>query len=239
MQGDYYVERILAIIDGMKMSGHERELCDHYLSGCLQYIYGNSFDRERVMTKYGFDDVRDEMVIYCPRRTGKTHSLCCFVMALSTVVPDTNICVFSVSKRHMYAFRNQVCDLLGVCEDEFGDIVLENGSIINCLSSPKSGAWRIDSLYFIDDLEEQEYPWVFSQLSGTKISVSTLRDGKVRQLLDASGMFCKDLNMRCLHCIENGKRGCEHKYDYFRWSMDFMTPRQIRQQWNKWSNSSI
>ena len=97
----------------------------------------------------------------------------------------------------------------------------------------------MDSLYFIDDLEEQEHPWVFSQISGTKIAVSTLRDGKVRKMLDASGMYCKDLSMRCSHCIENGKRGCEHKYDYFGWSMDFMTPRQARQQCDRLSHSSI
>jgi len=73
-----------------------------FFCACLPHIYGSEEferDRERILRRFGFERIRYEVLVVCPRRWGKTYGVSMFMAALLWCVPDMWISIFSTGQR--------------------------------------------------------------------------------------------------------------------------------------------
>ena len=103
-RGDTSAEGLLQALDqfGVTRTPGQKHFHKEFFKACLPHIYGSDVfesDRERILHKFGFEDIRYEVLVVCPRRWGKTYSVALFIAAMAWAVPDTWISIFSTGQR--------------------------------------------------------------------------------------------------------------------------------------------
>jgi len=101
--GDQIVQRIQKQLDsfGLVREEHQRKFHDMFIESCLPKIYERewSSNYERITRRFGLDKLKQESLIVCPRRYGKTYSVGMFCAAYLMNVPNCEIALFSTGKR--------------------------------------------------------------------------------------------------------------------------------------------
>lgn len=103
-KGDVVAENLLESLDmfGVTRTPGQKHFHREFFKACLPHIYGSDAfesDRERILHKFGFTDIRYEVLVVCPRRWGKTYSVALFIAAMAWTVPDMWISIFSTGQR--------------------------------------------------------------------------------------------------------------------------------------------
>lgn len=103
-RGDAVAEDLLESLDkfGVTRTPGQKTFHREFFKACLPHIYGSDVfenDRERILHKFGFTDIRYEVLVVCPRRWGKTYSVALFIAAMAWTVPDMWISIFSTGQR--------------------------------------------------------------------------------------------------------------------------------------------
>ena len=87
---------------GFARSKHQRLFHESMLSACVRHLYdGEDFAGQylKILEKNGWNEARQEVMICCPRRFGKTWAVGQYVAAYLYAVPRAEICIFSPSRR--------------------------------------------------------------------------------------------------------------------------------------------
>jgi hypothetical protein len=86
---------------GYQRSAHQRKFHESFIAACIRHIYKDEFNENfvKILEENGWDEARQEVMICCPRRFGKTFATGMYVAAYLHVMPNTEICIFSPSRR--------------------------------------------------------------------------------------------------------------------------------------------
>lgn len=86
---------------GFQRSAHQRKFHESMLAACIRHIYKDEFSDNfiKILEENGWEEARQEVMICCPRRFGKTFATGMFVAAYLYVIPNVEICIFSPSRR--------------------------------------------------------------------------------------------------------------------------------------------
>lgn len=86
---------------GYTRSTHQREFHSSMMAACVRHIYKDEFSENfvRILQENGWDEARQEVMICCPRRFGKTFAVGMYIAAYLYVIPCCEVCVFSPSRR--------------------------------------------------------------------------------------------------------------------------------------------
>lgn len=97
--GDVHADSVLETLDmlGVTRTPGQKLFHQSFFNAVLPHIYGSDQfeqDRERILSRYGFSEVRYEVLVICPRRWGKTYGVSMFLAALlwcarTTAQPST------------------------------------------------------------------------------------------------------------------------------------------------------
>jgi DNA-directed RNA polymerase subunit H (RpoH/RPB5) len=103
-RSDSVAEELLEALDnfGVVRTPGQKTFHREFFKACLPHIYGSDVfenDRERILRKFGFVDIRYEVLVVCPRRWGKTYSVALFIAAMAWTVPEIWISIFSTGQR--------------------------------------------------------------------------------------------------------------------------------------------
>ena len=101
-EGDRLLQALrdaLAHFDGIgyTRSVHQREFHSSMMAACARHIFADEFTDNfvRILEENGWQEARQEVMICCPRRFGKTFAVGMFVAAYLYVIPTCEICIFS------------------------------------------------------------------------------------------------------------------------------------------------
>jgi hypothetical protein len=86
---------------GYQRSVHQREFHESFIAACIRHIYKDEFADNfvKILQENCWEEARQEVMICCPRRFGKTFATGMYVAAYLYCVPDVEICIFSPSRR--------------------------------------------------------------------------------------------------------------------------------------------
>jgi len=86
---------------GYQRSYHQRLFHDSMTAACIRHIYKDEFAGNflKILEENNWSDARQEVMICCPRRFGKTWATAMFVMAYVWAIPNSEVCIFSPSRR--------------------------------------------------------------------------------------------------------------------------------------------
>lgn len=112
LKGDELMDKILSYLSKLYRPVHQVEFHRYFLSSCLRLIYGDAYkeNRHRVMQKYSLESRKQQILICCPRRFGKTWGVAFFAAVVAIVLPGIEISIFSPGKR-------QSCTLISVIKE--------------------------------------------------------------------------------------------------------------------------
>lgn len=118
-RGDAVCEELFETLDkfGVTRTPGQKKFHLEFFKACLPHIYGSDIfenDRERILRKFGFTDIRYEVLVVCPRRWGKTYSVAMFIAAMAWTVPDMWISIFSTGQRASTSLLELVSKFLAV-----------------------------------------------------------------------------------------------------------------------------
>ena len=76
----------------------------------VRHLYKDEFDASfaRILAENGWDQARQEIMICCPRRFGKTWATAMYVAAYLYAIPSCELCIFSPSRRQSQKLLNLV-----------------------------------------------------------------------------------------------------------------------------------
>lgn len=102
--GDAVIAKIRRSLDmfGIRRSHDQRNFHEKMIRAVMPLVYGDAWNTQKdvIMARHGFDKVKAEVIISCPRRWGKTWSVAMFVAALLYSLPgDRIIAIFSTTLR--------------------------------------------------------------------------------------------------------------------------------------------
>jgi len=82
-------------------SVHQKSFHESMLASCVRHIYKDEYDDNfaAILEANGWTEARQEIMICCPRRFGKTWATGMFVAAYAYCVPNAEVCIFSPSRR--------------------------------------------------------------------------------------------------------------------------------------------
>ena len=132
-RGDAVAENLLETLDkfGVTRTPGQKKFHLEFFKACLPHIYGSEIfenDRERILKKFGFDDIRYEVLVVCPRRWGKTYSVAMFIAAMAWAVPDTWISIFSTGQRASTSLLELVSKFLAVVGQDTENRILSKNN---------------------------------------------------------------------------------------------------------------
>ena len=161
-RGDQAADMLLETLDnlGVTRTPGQKHFHRQFFCACLPHIYGSeSFenDRERILARYGFSEVRFEVLVVCPRRWGKTFGVSMFVAALLWCVPEIWISIFSTGQRASSSLLELVSKWIAHLSDGENKILARNieklyvkgdhaADVRKCYSYPSSVQARVPSL---------------------------------------------------------------------------------------------
>lgn len=125
LKGDELMDKIILYLNKLYRPPHQVDFHLYFLSACLRLIYQDSYkeNRHRVMAKYKLESRKQQILICCPRRYGKTWATAYFAAVMAIVVPGIEISIFSPGKR-------QSCYLVGIVKQYINDL-RENDRLMN------------------------------------------------------------------------------------------------------------
>lgn len=120
MDGDSYIriyrqcmKEISASLDSGGLSDHQKTFCESMLKACIRSVYGDDFysKSNEIMERNGWDKnviPKDQILIACPRRFGKTYAVSFFCASILIALPSARIAVFSPSKRQSIMMKETI-----------------------------------------------------------------------------------------------------------------------------------
>ena len=97
------LRKALCYFDGIgyQRSPHQRKFHESMIAACIRHIYKDEFADNfvKILEENGWEEARQEVMICCPRRFGKTFATGMYVAAYLYVIPNVEICIFSPSRR--------------------------------------------------------------------------------------------------------------------------------------------
>ena len=103
LSGDEIVENLRWTLDNFGLKRHEFQKLFHenFIMSCLPKIYQKDWDDnyEHILKKYNITKLKQETLVVCPRRFGKTFSVAMFCAAVMWCVPNAEITIFSTGQR--------------------------------------------------------------------------------------------------------------------------------------------
>ena len=96
--------------DKWRRSRQQKQFHEAFIAACIRNVYKNEFAANymRILKENNWDEARQEVLICCPRRFGKTIAVCWFVAAFALTQPNCKICIFSPGRRQSEMLLEQV-----------------------------------------------------------------------------------------------------------------------------------
>lgn len=96
--------------DKWRRSKQQKQFHEAFIAACIRNVYKNEFASNymRILKENNWDEARQEVLICCPRRFGKTIAVCWFVAAFALTQPNCKICIFSPGRRQSEMLLEQV-----------------------------------------------------------------------------------------------------------------------------------
>jgi hypothetical protein len=139
--GDSILDTVMQYLDKLYRSDIQKEMHMTFLGSCIRNIYGESYriNRHRVMQKYDLPSRRQNVLVCCPRRIGKTFAVAYFAVVICIVVPNQEISIFSPGKRQSTALMGHIYDFLKKLGEE-DRLVRKNEEkmILRCIGGGQS-----------------------------------------------------------------------------------------------------
>lgn len=112
--GDKCLDLIFEKLNTLHRSSQQKIFHKTMLASFLRIIYGKSYDAEkhRVMTKYGFESRKQQVIICAPRRMGKTFAVALIMVVMVIVMPEIEISIFSPGKRQSVALMGVIVEFM-------------------------------------------------------------------------------------------------------------------------------
>lgn len=100
--------------DKFKRSRQQKQFHEAFIAACSRNIYKGEFAANylRILKENSWDEARQEVLVCCPRRFGKTIAVCMFVAAYAMTQPNCQICIFSPGRRQSEMLLDQVKDFI-------------------------------------------------------------------------------------------------------------------------------
>jgi hypothetical protein len=144
---------------GYTRSTHQREFHASMMAACARHIFKDEFTDNfvRILQENGWDEARQEVMICCPRRFGKTFAVGMYVAAYLYTQPDTEICIFSPSRRQSEKMLELVKTFLHKLPGASDRIIKAN----------RERLWLRGDVHRADDIRKcSSYPSKVSTLKG-------------------------------------------------------------------------
>ena len=95
-------------------SPQQKQFHEAFHAACIKNVYKEEFAANylRILEENDWDEARQEVLICCPRRFGKTIAVCMYVAAYAYTQPNCKICIFSPSRRQSEMLLDQVKEFL-------------------------------------------------------------------------------------------------------------------------------
>ena len=134
-RGDEAADSLLDVLDkmGVTRTPGQKRFHREFMNACLPHIYGSDNfdnDRERILARYGFADVKFEVLVCCPRRWGKTYSVALFIAGLLWTVPDIWVSIFSTGQRASTSLLELIAKFIAVLSDGENRVLAKNKELI-------------------------------------------------------------------------------------------------------------
>lgn len=139
-------------------SKQQIEFHESFLAACAKHIYGEELSANflDILADNNWTQIKQEVLICCPRRFGKTYATCLYVAAYAMCIPSHTICIFSPSKRQSEDFLDLVKKFIK--EDEIGRTMIYREN--------KSQLWLMGPEGDTDIRKIKCYPAVVKTLKG-------------------------------------------------------------------------
>lgn len=110
--GDKVIDKVNSMLSKLYRTPEQKHFHQVFLASCMRVIYGKDFEKERhrVSNKYKFKSRKQQVLVCCPRRFGKTFSTAFFCVVIAMVLSDIEISIFSPGKRQSVALMGVIVD---------------------------------------------------------------------------------------------------------------------------------
>ena len=132
-EGDEYVEQFeqaLEFLDdnGYRRSMQQRVMHKAFLSISVTQLYADELEQNlvRLLRKTGFSELRNEALIFAPRRFGKTVSTSLWIAVELVTLRGHDALVYSTNGRASDAIREKVFAILRVLQPIYGGTIVRN-----------------------------------------------------------------------------------------------------------------
>ena len=117
---DIIIDRINSILNYLDTQGYPRTSTQRdvfhksFIGACLSLIYGKKLNENlpRIMNKYGYKRIQNDVLISTPRRHGKTHAVALFVAAIMIAIPGIHVCIYSTGRRASKMILNLIKEIV-------------------------------------------------------------------------------------------------------------------------------
>lgn len=164
--GDMRLEALIETLNlldtvGFKRSASQRKFHQQYIMACLKKIYGKDLARnmEKILKRWGLDEIRSDVIICTPRRWGKTFSVALFVAAYIWSQPGCEVSIYSTGRRAsrklLFLIQRMIVAIAGneSCIKTFNVEVLEVvgkfGIPSKCCSYPSKVQISLRAVFFL------------------------------------------------------------------------------------------
>lgn len=140
-KGDYYMDTILFYLDKLMRSPSQKDMHSYFLGSCIRAIYGEGYkkNRSRVVDKYKLPTRKQQMLVCCPRRFGKTFGVAYFAVVMAIVLPNIEISIFSPGRRQSSALMGVIHKFLKKLNEQSRILVKnEEKMVVQTLSGEES-----------------------------------------------------------------------------------------------------
>jgi len=101
--GDVLMEQLRRALDSFSVTRkpHQVRFHDKFMASRLPKIYTKEWASEfdSIMAKNGVEILKQETLVVCPRRFGKTYAVAMFCAAFIWCIPDCEVAIFSTGQR--------------------------------------------------------------------------------------------------------------------------------------------
>ena len=117
---------------GVKRSKHQKQFHEAFLGACARRIYKNEYKANymRIMEENNWDEIKQEVLVCCPRRFGKTYAVNMFIAAVLWCVPEIEVLVFSPGKRQSVMILECVKKMLKMLDASGSRIIKSNQELL-------------------------------------------------------------------------------------------------------------
>lgn len=118
-KGYQRIELIYEYLNKLYRSPQQKEFHNMFIASILRIIFEEDFNKERhiAMAKYAFETRKQQVLLCCPRRLGKTWSVAFFTVVISIVLSGQEISIFSPGKRQSVALMNHIYNFVKKLEE--------------------------------------------------------------------------------------------------------------------------